>query len=450
MSLALNLATALYVRVCALLAGLFSLGCVAARAIACLFGKGPIKQKLTTAFTDPVALRQVFSILRAFCPNTFFRLKLISAYENSGSALVTRASDVRDVLTRDADFEVVYGPRMEMVTGGENFFLGMQPSARYTQDVSNMRLAVRRDDVPVRVVPFVASLAADLVGKAPGRIDVPAELSLRIPAQLLGEYFGLPGPSEAKMIEWTTILFWYLFADLDAAPDLDARAHTAAAEMRTYLDTAIAARKAQPPERDDILGRCLSMQGVTPGMDDLGIRNNLIGLMIGAVPTQSKAAVQALDQLLDRPEILAGAQAAAQSDDDELLGRYVFEALRFNPLSPVIYRRAVHDTVIAANTLRARRIPKSTMVFASNLSAMFDPLLVPAPEAFRTNRPWEHYMPWGYGLHTCFGQYINRAVLPQLLKPLLRKSGLRRADGPAGTIDSGGTPFPQHLHLLFE
>ena len=32
-------------------------------------------------------------------------------------------------------------------------------------------------------------------------------------------------------------------------------------------------------------------------MDDLGIRNNLIGLIIGAIPTTSKAAIQALDQL---------------------------------------------------------------------------------------------------------------------------------------------------------
>jgi hypothetical protein len=53
----------------------------------------------------------------------------------------------------------------------------------------------------------------------------------------------------------------------------------------------------------------------------------------------------------------------------------------------------------------------------------------------------------GYGMHACFGPYINRAVMPAILKPLLVKPGLGRAAGDAGRIDSGGTPFPQHLTI---
>ena len=53
----------------------------------------------------------------------------------------------------------------------------------------------------------------------------------------------------------------------------------------------------------------------------------------------------------------------------------------------------------------------------------------------------------GYGMHACFGPYINRAVMPAILKPLLVKPGLRRAAGDAGRIDSGGAPFPQHLTI---
>ena len=63
------------------------------------------------------------------------------------------------------------------------------------------------------------------------------------------------------------------------------------------------------------------------------------------------------------------------------------------------------------------------MVLASNLSAMFDPLKIEAPESFRTDRPWGDYILWGYGMHTCFGAYINRAVMPAILKPLLLQAG---------------------------
>jgi cytochrome P450 len=90
------------------------------------------------------------------------------------------------------------------------------------------------------------------------------------------------------------------------------------------------------------------------------------------------------------------------------------------------------------------------MVFAANLSAMFDRLDVPDPNSFRTDRPWETYIHWGMGMHTCFGAHINRQIIPTMLKPLLMQNNLRRATGSKGQIDTGGTPFPQHFHLEFD
>ena len=216
-------------------------------------------------------------------------------------------------------------------------------------------------------------------------------------------------------------MFRYLFADLQGDPALDHEALTAAAACRFVIDAAIANRKRSGETKDDVLGRCLVMQAAgLPGMDDLGIRNNLLGLVIGAIPTISRAAVQALEQLLDRPEAFASAEQAAHDDNDALFAAHVFEALRFNPINPIIFRRAARDTKIAAGSFRARKIPKDTMVLASNLSAMFDPLKIESPESFRTDRPWGDYILWGYGLHGCFGAYINRAVLPAILKPLVK------------------------------
>jgi len=90
------------------------------------------------------------------------------------------------------------------------------------------------------------------------------------------------------------------------------------------------------------------------------------------------------------------------------------------------------------------------MVFAATLSAMFDRYRIDDPNSFRTDRPWEDYIIWGYGMHTCFGAAINKAVIPAILKPLIKQRNLRRADGAAGQIDTGGTPHPQHFHLLFD
>ncbi|WP_299908952.1 cytochrome P450 [uncultured Paracoccus sp.] len=409
------------------------------------------KAKLAETFKQPATQRKVFQVLRAFWPNLSLKKQLVKAYDNSGTVIVTRSDDCLDVLNRNEDFEVVYGSRMRKLTDGENFFLGMQPGWDYTRDTSAMRLAARRTDVAEIVLPRATELAGELVAASNGKLDLPAQLGLQVPWDMTDRYFGVGGPDAATMKEWTTILFWYLFEDLPADPDLDRRAMAAAKGMRDYLDGAIAARKASPSDTPDILNRCLALQSAdTPGMSDLGIRNNLLGLLIGAIPTISKASCYAMDELLNRPDMLARAHQAAVAGDDALLANHIWEALRFTPHNPVIYRRAARDTVIARDTLREVKVAKGQMVFAATASAMFDRYAVEAPNEFRTDRRFETYIIWGYGMHTCFGGAINEAVIPAVLKPVLAQKNLRRAPGAAGRIDTGPTPHPQHFHVEFD
>src|SRR5215216_5208493 len=243
MPIILNLISGLTRRLALLGRGLASLVRLIGIAIGCLRGEGTMAQRLATALNTPASFRLIFDVLRAFLPNLVFSKTFITSYDNNGTASVTRYQDVLEVVSRDTDFEVVYEPRMLDITGGENFFLGMQDTPRYSRDVSNMRIAVRRDDVAAIIQPFVARKAAELVEAAPGRIDVPQDLSLRVPAQLVGEYFGTPGPSEQQMIDWTTNMFWFLFIDLKKDATVGAKARDAAGRCRDYLDAAIRERK---------------------------------------------------------------------------------------------------------------------------------------------------------------------------------------------------------------
>ena len=419
-------------------------------------GEGSLSARLAPQLLAPEGQRALFAALRAFWPTLRLDRALVKAYPGAATVLVTRRADVIEVLRRDADFEVVYEPRMREITGGANFFLGMQPGEDYERDTSAMRLAMRRGDVAGTVAPRAAALAEAAVtqagaqagAQAGGALDVPRDLTLPIAADIVERYFGLPGAAPEQRIAWSTAMFWYLFGDLGADARVGAEALAAAAAARDWIDGAIAARKrAGGGGADDVLGRCLALQAAgAPGMDDRGVRDNLIGLFIGAIPTLSKAATLALDELLDRPDALRGACAAARAGDDALMAQHVWEALRFRPHNPVVYRRAVRATRIAASTLRARTIPEGALVFAATHSAMFDGLDIPAPDRFRTDRPWSVYIHWGYGMHACFGGAINRAVIPAMLKPLLARPGLRRA----GARDDGGTPFPQSLAVRFD
>jgi cytochrome P450 len=220
------------------------------------------------------------------------------------------------------------------------------------------------------------------------------------------------------------------------------------------MDELIARRKAElaagDDGRDDVLTRLLKMQSDPENsFDDAGIRRNVGGTILGAIETTSKAATQAFDQLLDRPKLLRKAQEAALADDDQLVFSYVFEALRFNPHNPIIIRHCDRSYIVAKGTKREKEIPQGSTVFAATLAAMFDPEEFPSPNDFRTDRPAGKYIHFGYGLHTCFGEYVNLAQLPGVIKRLLRQPGLRRAAGDDGQMRFDG-PFPDSLIVAFD
>ena len=143
--------------------------------------------------------------------------------------------------------------------------------------------------------------------------------------------------------------------------------------MRGYVEARSPSGSWRAATHDDILERCLAFQDLgLPGFSDREIRNNMMGLIIGALPQPPMVIPQLFDVLLDRPRELAAAQAAALADDDATVARYVFEASRFYPLTPGLFRNCLTDYRVAAGTWRAKTIPAGAFVMAATRSAMFD------------------------------------------------------------------------------
>lgn len=447
MSAITNIFVALFQLLSVWLEGLWSLIRLIGIGLLALTQTGGLK----ATFTKPTTQRLVLSVLRAFMPNFAISKQVMKAYDNTGTAVITRHNDVLDVLNRDADFEVVYGPRMHKLTDGSNFYLGMQPGWEYRRDTSAVHLAMRNTDIIDIVTPRAQALAEQIVADSNGKIDIVPALTLQVPWDITDTYFGASGPDKDTMQDWATTLFWYIFEDLPADQNLIDKSMEYAKKFRKYLDLRITELKANPPADPTLLNRMLALQSSdTPGMDDLGIRTNMLSLLVAIIPTISKASCLALDELLNRPDALAIAQKAALSGDHQLVANTIWECLRFAPHSPVVYRRATRDTYIAKSTLRRIKIKKGTMVFAATFSAMFDRRVIDRPNEFRTDRAWSSYIIWGYGMHTCTGAQINKAVIPAILTPLLKQKNLRRAPGALGQIDRGDTPYPQHFHLEFD
>ncbi len=386
----------------------------------------------------------------AAMPGAFSVLRRVHPVMKLGPMVLTsRYDDVKAVFADNRTFGVVYRPKLDVIMGGEQFFLGMADTPQYREDTAAMRSVVLPSDLP-RLGADVEARAEAIVAACGGRIDVVDELVRRVTFDFLSAYFGVPPipPGQGNLSVWATRLFEFQFADQGNDPGLRAEVDQIAPALRAHLDATIAARKSMP-SKDDVLGRCLKQQRAgDPWFDDVRIRTALMGFIVGGPPQPPMVVPQAMEQLLRRPEVLAEAQAAAIANDDARLWRYVLEAMRFDPLAPGLPRVALKDCVIAEGTRHATPVKVGTQVLAAFASAMMDPRRVADPERFDPDRPACDYIHFGHDLHTCFGRHINAATLHLMLKPLLKRKGLRRAAGKDGKLSKNG-PFAERLVVEF-
>lgn len=385
----------------------------------------------------------VLRLMRRFWP--IARVPLI------GLTFVTRYDDVQEVLANDRAFPVPFGEKVKELNGGPNFVLGMEDGPDYWRIQKAVMQVFRREDIAAIVTPMAARQATAIVAAAGGRLDAIEGLITRVPTLICEDYYGITLQPEQRVpfSQWTFAMSMYMFADPFNDPKLRAPAVAGAAGVRAVIDASIAAAKRVPPAGDTVLARMLPTGSQAGGgLSDEAIRTYLVGMVAGFVPTNTMAAGNILDIMLDRPEFLARAQAAARAGDDDLLERCLFEASRFKPINPGPFRVCGEDYELAAGTARATRIRKGEILLASTQSAMFDERRVTDPRRFDPDRAATDYMLFGHGLHWCLGVFIARAEITQTLKALLLKENLRRAEGEAGKLTHLGS-FPQHLVVTY-
>ncbi|MDB4949292.1 MAG: hypothetical protein JWM27_1941 [Gemmatimonadetes bacterium] len=400
-----------------------------------------LKRMLFFALTGGGVLRAIFAVLRRFAP--IARI--------GGRVVVSRHADVLDVLARDEDFILgpVNGPSIDRINGP--FILAMDRGPEYDRDHAALRACARREDAE-RIRRLARDACARAVDAARPRRSIEAvqELTRAVPAELVERYFGFPGPDRATLQRWLRNLFQDAFANPLDDPFVRVAAVRTAADLKAWALPEIARRRAAGTAGDDdVLGRLIALAPEHPYADDDWVRRNIAGVVVGAVDTISRFSILALDELLRRPRELAGAQAAAQAGDLDRVRQYAWEAVRFNPHTPLMARRSARAVEVGAGTPRARAVPAGTSIAVGTLSAMFDPDGFPDPGRFRIDRDVRSYLHFGWGMHQCFGLGVNLVVIPEIMAALLRLPNLRRAPGRAGRVALDG-PFPERLVLHFD
>lgn len=377
-----------------------------------------------------------------------------------GYAAVTRYDDVAEVLSRHDVFKVPFADEIARLNDiGENsstpFLLGIDDEEAHDRQLKRVMQAFKRDDI-ARVARLSRRSADDLISKSipcPStdrrRIDAIRELITRVPIEVCREYFGVEIEEPQDFADATIDVSGHLFGQATVKPS--GPIDRAAAYVRLVVDRAIAQenkkqKSGQPSGDDTVLTRLVGIYRKNSNQFTWEhVRAFLMGMIVGFIPTNTMVGGHVLEMLLRKEEFMDAAREAAAAGDDDLLERTLFEAMRFMPHNPVLFRICSCDYTVAAGTSRAKTIKEDTKVLAWTMSAMFDPRQVGRPREFDPHRPASDYMLLGYGMHWCAGVFIARMQITQTFKALLAQPNLKRA----GRLQLRKL-FPDHLFVEFD
>jgi len=365
--------------------------------------------------------------------------------------LATRYADCSMILRCHDVFGVdLYQPKQ----GG--YWMAQDDTAVHWREKSIMRAVLDREQIPA-IRDFVGTTAAQLLAAAKGAMDVVGGLTRAVPIALVKDWFGDPDANAQHLTEWSywnqQDAFHNQPFDAVAVPDpgaIVAKRQWANVRMALYLGRLVATRAAEVKlgsSRNDIVSRLLRLS--FSGALEWDIRQvifNVGGLLIGAVETTSHCAVNALEILFARPDVLAKAQAAAALADPAAFDGYVFEALRFKPAFPYFFRTCHAPTILSRGTPHAVVVQPGTTVLAVTHSAMFDDAVFGDPERFEPARPRGDAFTFGQGLHECLGRAIGSVMIPEIVRQCLRL----RAIAPAAPVDYKGGSVPESYRLAWQ
>jgi cytochrome P450 len=115
-------------------------------------------------------------------------------------------------------------------------------------------------------------------------------------------------------------------------------------------------------------------------------------------------------------------------------------------MTPFVVRVATQDTVLAPGTMHETRVAAGRKVALATGSAGFDPGVFPSPSDF-VARPRDGYLHFGFGSHSCLGQYVAYEMVPEAIRQMMLCPGIGLLADGTSHIDNAGGPFAEHFWL---
>ncbi|WP_246538599.1 cytochrome P450 family protein [Saccharopolyspora endophytica] len=250
--------------------------------------------------------------------------------------------------------------------------------------------------------PRVESLAEELLAELPQDepVDLVARFAIVLPMVVISELLGVPEIDREEFARLSTVL-------IDECPD-DELAR-ASAQMATYLEGLVAAKRAAPD--DALLSALISASDEGDRLSDLEIVAMAMLLLMAGHETTAVFITNSVRALVDDDS------ARARLADPAKVPSLVEELLRW--LSPALnasLRFATEDVEIGGV-----KIARGESVTLSTGAANRDPDRYPDPDVLDPDRDTGGHVAFGHGIHRCLGAALVRLEGEVALEALFRR-----------------------------
>jgi cytochrome P450 len=354
--------------------------------------------------------------------------------EGVASAYVAKQAHVQVVMRDHRRFSSV---RPKNMPGLQRIdFFNSQPVMNTSDPPQHNRLRRVVNGVfqPKRVAEMVESTRG-LIGEllsdvAPGdTVEIVDRITRPLAAQfLLGHFLRIPDEDQAVMLNFVRTL--RSLDDLqpgDPKPAAYVDAWNAGVEY-SKKQIALANQGAA-----NIIGLIASAHDEA-ALSDEEMMAMMVLLYTGGIGSIPSAAGTSLINIARHPEV-----AERIRQDPAAAGLVLEESLRMHPPVSLVVRFTTEDTEIAGATIRA-----GMPVYCMLVAASYDPEVWPEPTRFDIDRAnLKSHLSFGYGIHTCIGSAITRAIVPMLTVEVARRFPNLRVDEES--IEWEGRPRSRHL-----
>jgi len=392
---------------------------------------GPVAQFFTTLIVRRI-VPAVFGFLSRVAP--VFRIPF------TNTVLVTSFDYVQEVCQRHNDFPVPYQRQLDYLDWKPSFLLAMKDTPEYWEILAQVKKMWAASDLEF-VGQIAREVSTEKLHDAGGRIDAIQGLMVPVTEAVIKRYYGVPIPEDVRQSFFNSAMHvaGFLFGSQSLSPKSIKSAQDAIAVVWKVIDDAIAAAHKNPLPENTIIGRCLA-ENIT---DDAHLRSYLMGMIMGYLPTNTLANGHALDVIMNNRDAYKFGTGSASKNDHEGVLRTVHEALRISYILPGLWRMAPEAQHLGVGTKKTYKVKKDQLIYFSFMSAMKDSRRIPKPNQFRSDRPKDVYMVYGYQFHYCVGAAIADVMMKEIFTALLA-----REPKLVGKMRFNGN-FPWNLDLTY-